>query len=467
MKALFLTLLPWWLGAAEAAEPAPRHVVMVSIDGLMPETYLRPDELGLAVPTLRRLVAQGAFAEGVTGVLPTVTYPSHTTLITGVPPRLHGITANRIFDPEERSAEAWTWYARDVQVPTLVSAAEARWLTTAAVAWPVTVGLVADFNLPEIWRSGSTHPDDLKLLDLLSTPGLLRAVETFRGRPFSYPPTDEERLDAGRYLIETQRPHLLLLHLIEVDSAQHDFGPGSPEAKAAIEGADARLGRLLESVGRAGLAASTAVVVVSDHGFLPAGRAVRPNTLLRDLGLIELDEQGKVQKWRAFFHPSGGSASLYLDETSGPIDLAALRSAFEARAADPASGLLRVLGPEEVRAMGGDALLALDARPGFSFTGSAAGEWLGESKFRGTHGHAPDRPELRASLIWAGPGLDRRGSLGLVPMTAIAPTVARWLGLTLAPEAAQALPLTPALSPVPGERGLDGTPSAAPAPSPP
>jgi predicted AlkP superfamily pyrophosphatase or phosphodiesterase len=73
--------------------------VLVSIDGLIPETYLDPDRLGLRVPPLRALHARGAFARGVESVFPSVTYPAHTTMVTGVTPRVHGITSNRPPDP--------------------------------------------------------------------------------------------------------------------------------------------------------------------------------------------------------------------------------------------------------------------------------------------------------------------------------------------------------------------------------
>jgi predicted AlkP superfamily pyrophosphatase or phosphodiesterase len=121
--------------APTGAEPQ-RRVVLISVDGLMPSSYVRPDELGLRVPNLRKLAAKGAWARGVQGVLPTVTYPSHTTLVTGVPPRLHGITSNRAFDPEGRSNEAWRWYAGEIRVPSLLTAARARTLATAPFPIP-------------------------------------------------------------------------------------------------------------------------------------------------------------------------------------------------------------------------------------------------------------------------------------------------------------------------------------------
>ena len=86
-----------------AAEPA-RHVVLISIDGMRPASYTSAGPAKL--PTLRALMARGAHARGVIGVLPTVTYPSHTTMITGVPPSVHGIVNNAVLDPESRAAGA-------------------------------------------------------------------------------------------------------------------------------------------------------------------------------------------------------------------------------------------------------------------------------------------------------------------------------------------------------------------------
>src|SRR5215510_16411957 len=106
--------------ASTYAEPrvqSPR-VVVISIDGLMPDAYLDPDGHGLAVPTLRALVAGGAAAR-VRGVMPTVTYPSHTTMVTGVPPRVHGIVSNQPLDPLGKNHDGWRWYAEDIRVPTL------------------------------------------------------------------------------------------------------------------------------------------------------------------------------------------------------------------------------------------------------------------------------------------------------------------------------------------------------------
>jgi len=428
-----------------AAAPLPR-VLLVSIDGLAPASYLDPDAAGLAVPNLRALAAQGAFASGVSGVLPTSTYPSHTTLITGVPPRVHGILGNRIFDPTGRSNEAWHWYASEIRVPTLATAAYREGMITGAISWPVTVGLEVDALVPEIWRSGSTAPEDGRLIEALSSTALFSEVAERRGAPLVYPLSDRDRGDLALHVLETRKPQLLLVHFIDHDLDQHHSGLGSPEAKAALEAADAELGRLRAKLDELGLAGETLVVVVSDHGFQPADRELHPNALLRQAGLIETDAAGKVTRWTAAFDPHGGTAFLRLADPADQATLDRVRRIVEVEAAKKGSGIRAILGAPEIEALGGDpevTPLALDAREGFYFEiGSAA--WNTPAKDRAAHGYAPVRPGLEAALVVAGRGLTRKGDLGTVPMTRIAPTLARYLGVQLAPQAAEPLDwLTP------------------------
>src|SRR5882762_1386835 len=98
-----------------------------------PDCVLKADEHGLRIPNLRRYLRGGVHATAVRGVLPTVTYPSHTTMMTGVWPAKHGILANQTFDPLQKNHEGWYWYAEDIRVPTLWDAAAAAGRTTASI----------------------------------------------------------------------------------------------------------------------------------------------------------------------------------------------------------------------------------------------------------------------------------------------------------------------------------------------
>jgi predicted AlkP superfamily pyrophosphatase or phosphodiesterase len=426
------------LTGAGSAAPDPGHVVMISIDGLMPSIYTAPGPA--AVPTLRRLASEGAFAEGVVGVMPTVTYPSHTTLITGLLPADHGIVSNNILDPERRSNDAWYWYARDIVAPTLPGVLRARGLSAAAVSWPVTVGMDVDYLFPEFFRS--RHPESLSLLRALSTPRLIDAFDASGKGPFGWPPTDRDRTELAAFIIRTWRPHLTLLHIFESDSAQHDHGPGSAQALAAIERADAHVATILAAIDAAGLRDRTDVVVVSDHGFMSLERRLQLNALFKKEGLLSVDDRGAVTAWQAYFQSSGGSGFVHLRNPADTALTSRVQALLAAVAADPANGVDTVLDREDLSKLGADprASFAVSMKPGF-YTSEGHSELLGPTPGKGGHGFAPTRPEMRASLIAAGPHSKGRGALGLVRMTQIAPTIARWFGVTLSPNADRPLDL--------------------------
>jgi predicted AlkP superfamily pyrophosphatase or phosphodiesterase len=417
--------------ATAAGSARQRRCVLVSIDGLLPETYLAPDAHGLRVPTLRRLVAQGAFSEGALSVFPSVTYPSHTSIATGVRPARHGIVSNGTFDPLDTNLGGWRWYAEDIRVPPIWQLAEQKGLRAALIGWPVSVGAQVSWLVPEYWRAG--NEDDRKLIRALSTPGLLDAVsERYAGFWQRFPPPsiqDEAATDIAHFLLAGHGPDLLLMHIFQVDGAQHRYGLWSPEALAAIEHADAQLARLLAVVEQA--AADTLFMVVSDHGFVDVKREVNPGALLREAGFVTTAPDGRVLDWKAAVLASGGQAYVYLREPAAAGVGESVGKLLSAKLAAPESGLARIYDRDAIAEVGGDpaAFLALEAQPGVVI-GDGYGEYEGATKYKAAHGYDPRRPELKASLLWFAPGVvpGKRRDGRLVD---VAPTIARWLGLTL------------------------------------
>lgn len=429
-------------GAPASPRAAIEHVIVVSADGLMPAAYLEPG--ALAVPTLRAMVAGGAYADGAESVMPSVTYPAHTSIVTGVRPAAHGITTNKAFDPLLENQDGWRWYAEDIAVPTLWTAARARGLNVGIVNWPVSVGAEVDAVVPEYWRAGT--PEDAKLIRALSTRGLLAEVE--RRHPDFYrryqPPEvdDTAFTDIAEIVLEAEKPNLLLVHLWNVDDEQHSRGPGSAEAAAAIEKTDAQLARLIAAARRAGIWDRTALVLVSDHGFAPISRRVRPGVRLVEAGLVTLDPAGKPKSWKASVSANDGGALFYVNGDD-PAAAAALRELLDAEAARAGSWVGSIIDRDGLRAMGADpaAAFAVDGAPGFGFTGGytgAAVEALAPGK--AAHGYAPSRPEMAASLVVYGPPV-AAGELGRVRLIDVAPTIATWLGLDLGDPEGEPLPV--------------------------
>jgi len=452
LRAIFLVALFLCAAArAEAAERAQsiRRVIIVSIDGLMPATYVAPDTHGLGVPTLREIVKNGAWSDGARSVFPSVTYPAHASIATGVNPGVHGIVANGAFDPLGKNQQGWRWYAEDIRAPTLWDAARSRGLTAALIWWPTTVGARAAAVVPEYWRAGSE--EDVKLIRVLATPGLLEAVAarfpTFNEN-FTPPALKDEALtDIAVHAIEAVKPNLLMLHLPRVDHEEHEGGPFGEQAKAAIEAADRQLARIIAAAKEAGTWSETALVVLSDHGFARISRRVRPGTLLLEKNLVTFD-QSRMVAWKASILSTAAFAYVYVKDPADAATRKTLLEIFPPLQHKPDSGIRRVYRQEEIRAKGGDpaAFLALEAAEGYEIAGGYRGAHFAPSFYAGTHGYDPERPEMLASLLIYGPAI-APGKIKQARLIDVAPTVSRWLDLKL--DRAEGKPLPIALRPPP------------------
>lgn len=417
------------LALLAAAPAAAGPVLMISVDGLRPADVIEADKIGLAVPTLKAMMAHGAYAEGVIGVLPTLTYPSHTTLLTGAAPGRHGVGNNLTFDPANINQVGWDWYAEDIRTPTLWGAARQAGLVTVNVHWPVSAGAPVDYNLPQIWRTG--HEDDRKLMRALATPGLLASLEAKLG-PYAQGidesvEGDENRVRFAAELIAAKRPGFTTLYLASVDHNEHAFGPGSPEALAAIARNDAMIGRLVAEA-RA-IEPDLTVVVVSDHGFQPVSTDINLIAPFAASGLITFDATGKITDWQAEPWFMGGSAGVVLKHPEDVALVAKVAALLQGLQADPDMGISAILDRDTIARSGGSPLCSflIAFRPGFEPGHDPRAAKQTPAGYKGMHGYLPTEPAMRSSLFVEGPGLSRHGDLGVIDMRAIAPSVARIL----------------------------------------
>jgi predicted AlkP superfamily pyrophosphatase or phosphodiesterase len=410
----------------EAPPRDDRMVLVVSIDGLRRD-YL-DDRAGHPLPTLHRLMDEGAVARSLTSVWPSSTYPAHTTMVTGVTPAKHGIVNNVVFDPYGKNENGWYWYASDIRVPTLWDAARAQNVDVVNVTWPVTVGAPIRWSFPQVWRS-KTDEDD-KLLAALSTPSL---CDELRAQNKALPAdhrADRARTDAALVAFE-HAPRLAFVYLTDLDTIQHEHGPKSPEAWKTLETDDALLGELVAAAAKKSRRLS--VVVVSDHGFAPVEKDVRPNAALRKVGMIDLGatgkEKDKVVRYDAVAWRSGGTAAIFGDARHHDR----VRALFEELARDRANGIAAVLEGAEIERRGGfpGALVVLQAEGGSTFDDSPLDPLVGPSHYKGAHGYSPDKVEMKASLVLWGDGVARGTDLGDVQMIDVAPTIARLSSLSL------------------------------------
>jgi predicted AlkP superfamily pyrophosphatase or phosphodiesterase len=420
-----LVAAPMFVVAQTAARD--RHVIVISIDGL--PAYALHDP-AVPLPNIRALVAAGVSAEAMTPVNPTVTWPNHTTMVTGVPPERHGLFYNGL---PVRSApgsgadpvriEAHVDQPTLVLAPTVYDRAHAAGLTTAEVDWVAIENAPAiTWDFPEYSRPQAPLAREMVRAGVISDAEL----QTFAGAPITF--RDEIWTRAAEYIITAHKPNLLLFHLLTTDSVQHQYGARSLAASAAFALADARVGRLVDAVRRAGILPTTTFVIVSDHGFKTYHRRIRPNVVLRSHGL-------GAEAWAV---AEGGTAMIYV---TGGADRAAAIADVKA-AFSGVDGVQTVLTPADLAQAGfpspsvaprmSDVVVA--AREGFAFvdgmTGAAV-EDVAAGSTPGAHGYLNTDPDMRAVFVASGAGVRPGAPLGTIANLDVAPTIAAWLGLDL------------------------------------
>jgi predicted AlkP superfamily pyrophosphatase or phosphodiesterase len=417
--------------------PAPqtpgtaRHVVLISLDGF-PSWAL--EDPYLPVPTLRRLAARGALAKGMRPVNPTVTWPNHTSLITGVTPAKHGVLFNGLLLREPGvppRVEPWLHRDRMVRVKTLYDLAHAQGLTTAQVDW------VAIMDAPTVtWAFPERPPADGQIAQELVKSGVLSQaeLETFATRNIIW--RDHIWTEAAAHIIRQHKPNLMMYHLLNLDSTQHRYGPRTPAAMSTMALLDTHVARIVDAVEAAGLTPRTTFFVVSDHGFKLVKRQIRLNAALMKAGLLKAQD-GKVLQSDAYVVPEGGSAIVYLTAPDPSSDLLARTR----QAITGVEGIDAVIEPADYARYGLPlpgvnnqmGVFFVTPRDGYSFTAAVGDDVVVDAPVGslGAHGYPSTDPDLNAVFIASGAGITAGTRLETIDNVDVAPTMAELLGVSL------------------------------------
>lgn len=406
-------------------KPRAKHVVLISVDGMRPVYYL---DDRYPAPAMQQLYREGAHAVAVRSVFPALTYPGHTTLVTGALPARHGICHNKHF--EEVADPPWVKDASLIKVPTLWDAVRARGGTTGAVLWPITAGAAIDWNLPDIWPGGDGdliaalrgHDRPKGFLEELEREATGRlSPENFNNKWLSH---DLRVALLAEYLFERYRPTLLLVHTQTSNQVPQEPDWRNPRRARSVAASDQIVSIILEVIERTKTWDDTAVIVTGDHGNTEVHTQFRPNLWLMEAGLRgKRLEDGDC---RATFHALGGSAFLRARDDAG---VTAVRNVLDELPAAKRA-LFRIIEREELDLLGADpeAPFALAAERGFVIDDRTEPPDLQPNPGM-SHGHHNDLEDMNTGFIAKGAGIRAGASAPMLPLTAIAPLVAELLGL--------------------------------------
>lgn len=414
----FLSLLTALAAGPLRAQPAKNHhIVLISIDGFAAYALKDPS---LPLPTIRRLAREGAAAESMQTVNPSVTWPNHTSMVTGVTPARHGLLYNgmpvRQGEGKPLRVEPWVPKETLVTAPTVYDLAHKAGLTTAEVDW------VAIHQAKTINWSFAEHPmiNDPIPQEMIAD-GLVTEAEIRDFAKSDIVLRDEIWTEAAVHILRKHKPNLLLFHLLTTDSSQHRYGARSLGGRTALALADGRVKRIVDTLGAQGT-----IFIVSDHGFKTYEKVIHPNALLAANGLLE----------DAWVVPEGGSAMVYITRSAKKAELSSkLRSEFAAIVGvkgiiEPADFAKHGFPPPNER-MADMVLLADD---GYAFDGASKGETVTAvppGSTPGAHGYINTDTDMNAVFVAWGAGIKRGANLGSIRNLDVAPTIARLLGLEM------------------------------------
>ena len=428
------TLLIFILPAESIAQS--NHVILITVDGLA--AYHLFDQ-SLEIPNLRELISQGTMAESSETVFPSVTHPSHTTLVTGKLPIEHGVLNNRMRNRLTGESYHVTnkTHAESVKVPTLFDVAKKQDLTTAAFFWPETKADPSiDFNIPEVLdvkdRPSLQALDSPFFRELRQANVPIDLYERYYDDPQLHSVADAALAEAAAYSIQKHQPQFIAIHFLATDKAQHEYGPAHYLAKSAITQVDRCIGILRAAVKDRGLQDRTTFVVAADHGFASVYQEMNLHPLFKESGLLERlvltpDKWVLHVELSKNFMPQTDTARLddLLKRVSGLPGINRVISSREY----PAYGLPRY---EDDSHMRGQYMIVanIEYQLVLDSTSSSMLPRLMKSASHG-HGYLPTHPRMYPALVLSGRGISKGKQLGHVHNLDVAPTIAYLLNLKL------------------------------------
>lgn len=417
-----------------------KHLIVISEDALVYEDlqYLQ------TLPAFSSVWDKVAIVERVRAIYPTVTYPEHTSIRTGVYAGRHGIINNELTNLAELSSP-WEWFNDAVKVPDIFDAAKKAGLVTASVFWPVTGNHKnIDHLVAEYWPQSPDESTCECFVNSGSSPEVIEKIVKpnaymVDGKHRQHPYCDNFVNACACAMIREFKPNLLMVHPANIDAYRHQTGIFSSKVNHGLHEVDTWFSDILKAVEDAGIAEDTNFFILSDHGQMNINRIMAMNAILADKGLLQVGEDGEVADYTAISKSTGMSAQIYLKNPDCKADWRKTYDILNSMCDDGLYGISRVYTADEARkeeGLYGDFSFVIET-DGFS---SFSNAWnrplvrnidITDYRFgKGTHGYNPDKGP-QPTLIAFGPDIKAGVRVPRRPIVDEAPTFAKLLNVEL------------------------------------
>jgi predicted AlkP superfamily pyrophosphatase or phosphodiesterase len=298
------------------------RLIVFSVDAMVKEDmdYLQ------TLPNFRKYLGGGSEVKRMRTIYPTVTYPAHTSIMTGCYPAKHGVVSNYTFTTESKST-AWHWMNDVVKTEDIFTAAKKGGYSTAAVFWPVLGNHKSiDYLINEYWLQYENEDlldafrhvgSDERMIEIIqeNEPLLNKRYKLGgHGNFLTHPEIDDFLIGCASSIIRKYQPEVLFVHTGNLDDYRHKTGVFNETITRGVEETDKWLGQLMKAVEDIGALEDTNLFMISDHGQLDVKRIINPNVILADNGLITVSPDNKVEDYKAYCFSGGMSVLVYLKD---------------------------------------------------------------------------------------------------------------------------------------------------------
>ena len=415
-----------------------KKLIVFSADAMVSEDLEHLKEL----PNYRRYLSDASEVTRVRSIYPTITYPCHTTMCTGVWPDKHRIPGNLEFIPG-KSPLPWVWDRKWNHWPDdIFFEAKKAGYTTAAVFWPVTGNHPAiDYLIDEYWTQGPEDTPRAAYARMGSDERMLKIIDRHirDNRIRKHPESEHFIIACTCDILREYQPDVMFIHPANIDGYRHQYGIFNDHVRIGVEETDAWIGQIMETLNDLGIREQTNFVLTSDHGQMNIDRVVNINVLLKEAGLIRLNGDGTLQSWDAWCLSGGMSALVYLKDRQDREIWQKTREILERLCNEGVYGISRVFTAEEAEKeqhLAGDFSFVLETDGYTSFGDSCERPLVHHfdtSDYRyghATHGYLPDKGPQPVFLC-SGPDFRKNVVIPEGRLIDEAPTYARLLGVEL------------------------------------
>lgn len=412
-------------------EQNKRYMVVISFDGLSKKDLPKIRQ----IEGFKEYLENASYCHQVRSVYPSLTYPAHTSIATGLYPVHHGVVNNVMLQPKRRHPD-WFWYRKYAMGEVFYEMVEESGIPTAALFWPVSAGAKISYNMPEVLANRPWETQITASLKAGTKSFQLELITKFGKylNGINQPELDNFTHSGFLHTLDNKDAQLFLVHYTDLDTIRHYNSFDSEEAHGALERHGKRLKEIIDLLKEKNIYEDTTLVVLGDHSSRDVTGQIRLNRLFLQMGYLTVGKRG-LMDYQVFSNTCEGSAYVYIkDRRTLPHVYQELKDLKE-------KGIIQeIYSSEEAEDFGADpdCTFMVEAAEGFYFSNDWEGEVIsdlaveenGVIKVNG-HGYLPSKKDYETVFFIDGYGVRCGVEISQMNLVDIGPTLAHLWGLEM------------------------------------